>query len=414
MGIFQLESSGMQELVRKMAPTCYDDITAICALYRPGPLGADMDKVYVERKHGRQKVAYKDPVLEPILKDTYGVILYQEQVMQIASAMGGFTLGQADTLRKAMGKKKIDMMAEMKVQFLDGAAKAGLRRARRPRDLRGDGVLRPVRLQQEPLRGLRPALDPDRLAQGPPSGRVHGRHHDHRDAQVRAHHPAHRRGQGPGPGHPPAGHQPAAQRVRRARRARSSSAWGRSRAWARRPSRSIREAWQELGRDFADLFDLCEHVDLQKVNRKVLEGLIHAGAMDRLPGHRRQLLQNLDRALAYGQRRPGTGPAARPPCSAGRRRPRPCGPPWPSASPSIRWYELSKERRAVGFFLSGHPFHEYRELHREPRRSAPPPRRHQRGEGAWVDLVGVITSHTKHRDRHKRVYARAHFEDRPA
>ncbi len=110
-GIFQLESSGMQELVRKMAPTGYDDITAICALYRPGPLGADMDKVYVERKHGRQKTEYKDPVLEPILKDTYGVILYQEQVMQIASAMGGFTMGQADTLRKAMGKKKLEMMA---------------------------------------------------------------------------------------------------------------------------------------------------------------------------------------------------------------------------------------------------------------------------------------------------------------
>ncbi|MFT5233277.1 MAG: DNA polymerase-3 subunit alpha, partial [Candidatus Krumholzibacteriia bacterium] len=102
-GIFQLESTGMQELVRKMAPTGYDDITAICALYRPGPLGADMDKVYVERKHGRQKIVYKDPILEPILKDTYGVILYQEQVMQIASAMGGFTMGMADTLRKAMG-----------------------------------------------------------------------------------------------------------------------------------------------------------------------------------------------------------------------------------------------------------------------------------------------------------------------
>ncbi|MFO7608740.1 MAG: DNA polymerase III subunit alpha, partial [Candidatus Krumholzibacteriia bacterium] len=102
-GIFQLESSGMQELVRKLAPTCWDDITAICALYRPGPLGADMDKVYVERKHGRMKVQFKHPVLEPILKDTYGVILYQEQVMQIASAMG---------------KKKMDIMAEMKVGFL--------------------------------------------------------------------------------------------------------------------------------------------------------------------------------------------------------------------------------------------------------------------------------------------------------
>ena len=120
-GIFQLESSGMQELVRKMAPTGWDDITAICALYRPGPLGADMDKAYVERKHGRQRVQYKAPVLEPILRDTYGVILYQEQVMQIAAAMGGFTMGEADTLRKAMCKKKMDIMSAMKVKFVEGA-----------------------------------------------------------------------------------------------------------------------------------------------------------------------------------------------------------------------------------------------------------------------------------------------------
>ena len=87
-----------------------------------------MDKVYVERKHGRLKVEYKDPVLEPILEDTYGVILYQEQVMQIASTMGAFTMGQADTLRKAMGKKKMEMMADMKVQFLAGAEELGFAR----------------------------------------------------------------------------------------------------------------------------------------------------------------------------------------------------------------------------------------------------------------------------------------------
>jgi DNA polymerase III subunit alpha len=124
-GVFQLESSGMQELVRKMQPTCYADITAINALYRPGPLGAGMDQVFVDRKHGRKRIEYKLPALEPILRDTYGVILYQEQVMQIASQLGGFTLGQADKLRKAMGKKKADIMAGMKKMFLDGAAQRG-------------------------------------------------------------------------------------------------------------------------------------------------------------------------------------------------------------------------------------------------------------------------------------------------
>lgn len=124
-GVFQLESSGMTNLVRQLRPTEFADLTALLALYRPGPLGQHMDQWYVERKHGRQEVTYDHPALEPILKETYGIILYQEQVMNIAKVLAGFTLGQADTLRKAMGKKKADLMAAMKIKFVEGCQANG-------------------------------------------------------------------------------------------------------------------------------------------------------------------------------------------------------------------------------------------------------------------------------------------------
>ncbi|HZL20999.1 MAG TPA: DNA polymerase III subunit alpha [Polyangia bacterium] len=120
-GVFQLESSGFRELLKKLRPDCFEDIVAAGALYRPGPLEGGMVDDFIERKHGRKKVEYDHPSLEPILKDTYGVIVYQEQVMQISSALAGYSLGKADLLRRAMGKKKLEVMAKEKAGFLDGA-----------------------------------------------------------------------------------------------------------------------------------------------------------------------------------------------------------------------------------------------------------------------------------------------------
>lgn len=124
-GIFQLESQGMQSLLRALQPTTFEDIIALLALYRPGPLGSGMDKDFVNRKHGRLKLTYPLAEMEPILKDTYGTILYQEQVMQIASVIGGFSMSEADTLRKAMGKKDKAVMDKMKQKFIDGATEKG-------------------------------------------------------------------------------------------------------------------------------------------------------------------------------------------------------------------------------------------------------------------------------------------------
>ena len=120
--IFQLESPGMKKLIKKLAPSRFEDIVALVALYRPGPLGSGMDVDFVNRKHGLEEVSYPHPDLEESLEDTYGVILYQEQVMQIAQILAGYSLGGADLLRRAMGKKKIEVMQEQRQIFVDGCA----------------------------------------------------------------------------------------------------------------------------------------------------------------------------------------------------------------------------------------------------------------------------------------------------
>lgn len=122
-GVFQLESDGMRRYVKELKPEKFEDLIALLALYRPGPLQSGMVDDFIKRRHGKVAVKYQHPNLEPILKDTYGVILYQEQVMQIANALAGFSMAQADILRKAMGKKNPEEMEKMKAAFLDGAGK---------------------------------------------------------------------------------------------------------------------------------------------------------------------------------------------------------------------------------------------------------------------------------------------------
>ena len=410
-GVFQLESSGMQELVRKMKPTCYDDITAINALYRPGPLGAGMDEVYVDRKHGRKPVVYKHPDLESILGDTYGVILYQEQVMQIAATMGGFTLGQADKLRKAMGKKKADIMAEMKVMFLDGARERG----------------------HDPAIAAEVFEEMEFFAQ-------YGFNKSHsaayallsiQTAWLKAHHPAEFMAATMTSEmrkaeriiqlideckelglviRPPSINQPRSEFGVDGDHAILFGMGGVKGVGAS-AIEAIMAAHDALGRPFEDLFDLCEHVDLGRVNRKVLESLIHAGAMDCLPGDRATQIANLDRALVHGQRSARDREGGQASLFGGGAAAEALRPVLQPADPYDPLVELSLERRAVGFFLSGHPFAEYRELMDSLTVSSTGEAR-VRSEGAWVDLAGVVTSFRNARDKHKRLYARAHFEDR--
>ena len=128
LGLFQIESAGMQDLAKRLKPSGFEDVIAMLALYRPGPMESGMLDDFVERKHGRAEITYMFPELEPILKPTYGVIVYQEQVMQIVQTIGGFTLGGADLVRRAMGKKIKEEMDRLKGQFAEGAEKKGFDR----------------------------------------------------------------------------------------------------------------------------------------------------------------------------------------------------------------------------------------------------------------------------------------------
>ncbi len=124
-GVFQFESHGMRDVLRRYQPNSIEDLTALNALYRPGPIQGGMIDDFIERKHGRRKIEYELPELKEILEETLGVIVYQEQVMQIANRLAGYSLGEADLLRRAMGKKKPEEMAEQRERFVEGAVQRG-------------------------------------------------------------------------------------------------------------------------------------------------------------------------------------------------------------------------------------------------------------------------------------------------
>ena len=127
-GIFQLESDGMKQITRDLKPSGIEDLSSISALYRPGPLDAGLIPIFINRKHGKEQVSYQHPLLESILKETYGVIVYQEQIMKIAQELAGYSLGEADLLRRCMGKKKLAEMEKHREKFIDGSAKNGVRK----------------------------------------------------------------------------------------------------------------------------------------------------------------------------------------------------------------------------------------------------------------------------------------------
>jgi DNA polymerase-3 subunit alpha len=408
-GIFQLESSGMQELVRKLKPTCFEDITAVNALFRPGPLGAGMDQVYVDCKHGRKRVTYKDPSLKPILEETYGVILYQEQVMQIASVMGDFSMAEADTLRKAMGKKIKHMMDQMRAKFIGGATGRGFSE-RVAAEIFDDMAFfaeygfnkshsasyAVLSLRTAWLKTHHPAefMAANMTTEMRKSERITVLIDEVKSLGLQI--------------VPPDVNQPRSEFGVRGRAI--VFGMGAVKNVGQKAIEEIRAARERLGRDFRDLFDLCAAVDLQKVNRKVLESLMHAGALDRLPGHRRQLIENLDRALIYGQKTARDRQQGQASLFGGTQTAA-IAPVLQDAQPYDPLEQLSQERQSVGFFLSGHPFHEYREF-----MVALPVRTAREvatlGEGTHIDLAGVVTSFNEVRDKHKRLYARAHFEDR--
>ncbi len=360
-GIFQLESSGMQEILRKLQPSGFEDITAVNALYRPGPLGAGMVDDFIACKHGTKEIAYPHPMLEPVLKETYGVILYQEQVMRIAGDMAGYTLGEADELRRAMGKKKVEEMAKHEVTFLEGAAAKGVpqKTAKRIFDLMayfaGYGFNKSHSASYAVLAIQTAWLKvhwPNAFLASSLSSEI-----NNTDRVVTLVGECRRMGLEilpPDVNESDAAFLPVPGGIRFGLGAVKNAGFA--------AVSSVVEARAQLGRPFRSLFEFCECLDMAKVNRRVLEALILAGALDSMPGEREQKLEGLDLAIARAQRKRKDRERGQGSLFGASEQSEevdgvlPQVPAWTSRE------RLGREREATGLYLSGHPLDDDREI----------------------------------------------------
>ncbi|MCC6209500.1 MAG: DNA polymerase III subunit alpha [Burkholderiales bacterium] len=382
-GVFQFESRGMRELLRQAPPARFEDVIALVALYRPGPMELIPD--YVACKQGRKRIDYLDPRLEPILAPTYGIMVYQEQVMQIAQVIGGYSLGAADLLRRAMGKKLPEEMAQQRDIFVAGAQQGGLARARAMQlfDLMekfaGYGFNKShaaayalLAYQTAYMKAHHGAAfaaanlsavmdDTDKLRQYRDDAVAHGLTVLPPDINVSAFHflPVDRQTVRYGLGGVRGTGQAAIESVLRAR---------------------------EAG-PFTDLFDFCRRVDKRLVNRRCLEALIRAGAFDAVHGNRASLLASAGRAIEAAEQaeRAATQTSLFGEAGAADT----AGlvlvetPAW-----DLR-QRLTEEKTALGYCLSGHLFSVYeRELKGFPR--TPLAKLATAGERVWI--AGVVSA----------------------
>lgn len=358
--VFQLESRGMKELIRKLQPDCFDDITALVALFRPGPLQSGMVDDFIDRKHGRAKVAYPHPELEPILKPTYGVILYQEQVMQIAQILAGYTLGGADLLRRAMGKKKPAEMAKQRTVFVDGAVERGVAAETAAcifdlmEKFAGYGFNKShsaayalVAYQTLWLKAHYPAAFMAAVlsADMDNTDKVVTLIDACREMQLKLEPPAINRSE-----------------YRFTVRDERTVVYGIGaiKGVGESAIEAMLQAHREDG-PFKDIWDLCRRIDLYKANRRVLEALIRAGALDELGENRATLTAQLPMALKLAEQRKETETAgqidlfgtldtsnlARPDAQLVSRT-------WGEWEEEQR---LQGEKETLGLYLTGHPIH---------------------------------------------------------
>jgi len=299
--VFQLESRGMKELIKKLQPDCFEDITALVALFRPGPLQSGMVDDFIARKHGQQKVVYPHADLEPILKPTYGVILYQEQVMQIAQVLAGYSLGGADLLRRAMGKKKPAEMAKQRTIFMEGAVKRGVDAdiATHIFDLMekfaGYGFNKShsaayalVSYQTMWLKAHYPAAFMSAVlsADMDTTDKVVTLIDECRNMKLTV--------------NPPHVNHSAFMFTVAGEDA-IVYGLGAIKGVGESAIESIIAARDSAGEPYRDLFDFCRRIELRKVNRRVLESLIRAGALDQLGANRATLMAQLPLALKMAE-----------------------------------------------------------------------------------------------------------------
>jgi DNA polymerase III subunit alpha len=360
-GIFQFESEGMKNILRRLKPTRFEDLVAINALYRPGPIGGGLIDDFIKRRHGKVRVEYPHPSLEGILKDTYGVIVYQEQVMQIASILAGYTLGEADILRRAMGKKKKEVMAAERATFIERAKAKGV----------GAGDAGKV-------------FDLMEFFAGYGFNKSHSAAYAlvaYRTAWLKAHHPVHfmaallttEKGNtdklvsyvnacremgiqvlAPDVNRSGLDFTVEAGHVRFGLSAIKNVGEG--------AIQSLLEARLRLGRPFRSIFDLAAEIDLRLANKRVLESLVQAGALDTFGERRSRLTAAVDAALDWGQktrtdRESGQGSLFGTAGAAVGAAPEPRLPDLADWDERTR---LACEKATLGFYVTGHPLESVR------------------------------------------------------
>ena len=356
-GVFQLEGAGMRDALRKLKPDRFEDIIAIVALYRPGPM--DNIDSYVNRKHGREQPDYLHPAIQPILEETYGVIIYQEQVMQIAQVLSGFSLGEADLLRRAMGKKIKKEMAQQRNRFIEGAVGKGVDRGRAEfifelvAKFAGYGFNKShaaayalIAYQTAYLKANHPVefLAASMTLDIGNTDKLNGFAQEARRMGIRI--------EPPSVNHSEAGFMPSETRIRYSLAA--------LRNVGRQAVDHICAQREKRGR-FKDVSAFARAINPRLVNKRALETLASAGAFDELGIDRATALDNVDRIMAAGSRslEDETGGQNDLFASAART------PPPIELRPAKPWAatdRLSHEFEAVGFFLTGHPLDDYQEV----------------------------------------------------
>jgi DNA polymerase-3 subunit alpha len=364
-GVFQLESSGMRDLIRKMKPERIGDIIAVNALFRPGPLGSGMVDDFVKRKHGRQKVAYLHPKLEQVLSETYGVIVYQEQVMQIASVLAGFSMSQADVLLNAMRKKIVEQMDLQREDFVKGCVAHGVAEKTagavfdQMAHFAGYGFNKAHSASYAILAvrtGYLKAHYPTEFMAATLTSEM-----DNSDRVVVLINECRRMGIRVLPPDVNEGH------VDFRATPRGDIQYGL--AAIKNVGRAAIEAMIQARREhgpFEDIFDLASRVDLRTVNRRVLESLVAAGALDSLRGHRAQQMKAVPAALDLGQRIQRERDSGQTSLlsvldehESIDLRPRRL----PEAEPWSDGLALAREKEVLGLYVTGHPLARYeREL----------------------------------------------------
>lgn len=351
-GVFQFESEGMKKYLRELKPESFEDLIAMVALYRPGPM--QFIEEYISRRHGRKPVSYEHPLMERALRGTYGITVYQEQLMQISKDMAGFTGGEADTLRKAVAKKIPELMVQLKRKFVEGAVRRGVPEETAERIWGGweefgryafnkshAAAYAFVAYQTAYLKAHYPKefMAANLTSVMENSDRVTVLMEECRRMGIKV--------LPPDVNESDVSFTVVEEGIR--------FGLGAVKNVGAPAVRAILEA-RKKG-PFKSIYDFCERVDLKALNRRTLESLILAGAMDGLGGHRAQLLKALDVAIARGQavhqeRRRGQISlfGASPP--EGK---------LPRAKPWSKMEELAKEKEVLGFYVSGHPLDPYRE-----------------------------------------------------